>query len=201
MGVSTQSTWGVKKANHGSCHSDSKKRSWRYLQIPHPSTQGKRQASQPRLRREEWFHGGSHQGDRPRLRPWRPTRQGPLPQHPQVQDGQGAHDRLRGHVHWHVRLQRSQSCSPHGNTTQLKRVPDGCVICNLEGKIGDRGTIAKCSGDYATVVAHDEDRKRVKVRLPSGTKKWFKEECRATIGIVAGGGRIDKPLLKAGRAF
>merc|ERR1712021_278585 len=46
---------GVKKANHGSCHSDSKKRSWRYLQIPHPSTQGKRQASQPRLRREEWF--------------------------------------------------------------------------------------------------------------------------------------------------
>merc|ERR1712028_95424 len=45
-----------------------------------------------------------------------------------------------------------------GNTTQLKRVPDGCVICNLEGKIGDRGTIAKCSGDYATVVAHDEDR-------------------------------------------
>jgi len=41
----------------------------------------------------------------------------------------------------------------------------------------------------------------VQVRLPSGTKKWFKEECRATIGIVAGGGRIDKPLLKAGRAF
>merc|ERR1711865_448657 len=63
-----------------------------------------------------------------------------------------------------------------GNTTQLKRVPDGCVICNLEGKIGDRGTIAKCSGDYATVVAHDVDRKRVKVRLPSGTKKWFKED-------------------------
>jgi ribosomal protein L2 len=24
---------------------------------------------------------------------------------------------------------------------------------------------------------------------------------RATIGIVAGGGRIDKPLLKAGRAY
>ena len=52
-----------------------------------------------------------------------------------------------------------------GNTTQLKRVPDGCVICNLEGKIGDRGTIAKCSGDYATVVAHDEERKRVKVSI------------------------------------
>lgn len=86
-------------------------------------------------------------------------------------------------------------------TFPLSRVPDGCVICNLEAKVGDRGTIAKCSGDYATVVAHDVDRHRVKVRLPSGTKKWFKEECRCTIGIIAGGGRIDKPMLKAGRAF
>merc|ERR1711918_68560 len=28
-----------------------------------------------------------------------------------------------------------------------------------------------------------------------------KENCRCTVGIVAGGGRVDKPLLKAGRAF
>ena len=25
--------------------------------------------------------------------------------------------------------------------------------------------------------------------------------CRAVVGVVAGGGRIDKPLLKAGRAY
>merc|ERR1712228_752635 len=25
--------------------------------------------------------------------------------------------------------------------------------------------------------------------------------CRATVGVIAGGGRIDKPLLKAGRAY
>merc|ERR1712225_38545 len=67
-----------------------------------------------------------------------------------------------------------------GNTVPLARVPDGAVVCNLEAKIGDRG---------------------VKVRLPSGTKKWYKESCRCTIGIVAGGGRIDKPMLKAGRAY
>jgi len=88
-----------------------------------------------------------------------------------------------------------------GNTVPLSRVPDGAVVCNLEAKIGDRGVIAKCSGDYATVVAHDVERSRVKVRLPSGTKKWYKESCRCTIGIVAGGGRVDKPMLKAGRAF
>eukprot|EP00658_Telonema_sp_P-2_P045952 TRINITY_DN33_c0_g1_i6.p1 TRINITY_DN33_c0_g1~~TRINITY_DN33_c0_g1_i6.p1 ORF type:complete len:213 (+),score=59.54 TRINITY_DN33_c0_g1_i6:60-698(+) len=62
-----------------------------------------------------------------------------------------------------------------GNVVPLSRVPDGCVICNLEAKTGDRGVIAKCSGDYATVVAHDVDRHRVKVRLPSGTKKWYKD--------------------------
>merc|ERR1712196_611492 len=88
-----------------------------------------------------------------------------------------------------------------GNVVPLSRVPDGCVICNLEAKVGDRGNIAKCSGDYATIVAHDADRKRVKVRLPSGTKKWYKEECRCMVGIVAGGGRVDKPMLKAGRSY
>ena len=25
--------------------------------------------------------------------------------------------------------------------------------------------------------------------------------CRAVVGVVAGGGRIDKPMLKAGRAY
>merc|ERR1712195_206166 len=84
---------------------------------------------------------------------------------------------------------------------QMSAAEHAKLKSTLSGRKRTRLTIAKCSGDYATVVAHDEDRKRVKVRLPSGTKKWFKEECRATIGIVAGGGRIDKPLLKAGRAF
>merc|ERR1712193_63232 len=32
-------------------------------------------------------------------------------------------------------------------------------------------------------------------------KKVLDSRCRATVGVVAGGGRIDKPLLKAGRAY
>ena len=35
----------------------------------------------------------------------------------------------------------------------------------------------------------------------SGTKKVIPSANRATVGIVAGGGRIDKPMLKAGRAY
>ena len=37
--------------------------------------------------------------------------------------------------------------------------------------------------------------------MPSGQRKTVPDSCRATIGTVAGGQRIDKPMLKAGRAF
>jgi large subunit ribosomal protein L8e len=32
--------------------------------------------------------------------------------------------------------------------------------------------------------------------MPSGAKKAVNNECRAMVGIIAGGGRTDKPLLK-----
>ena len=34
--------------------------------------------------------------------------------------------------------------------------------------------------------------------MPSGERKTVLAECRAMIGVVAGGGRIDKPILKEG---
>jgi large subunit ribosomal protein L8e len=39
-----------------------------------------------------------------------------------------------------------------------------------------------------------------RVKLPSGAKKLIPSTCRAMVGLVAGGGRVEKPLLKAGRA-
>ncbi|KAH8050728.1 hypothetical protein JL721_11302 [Aureococcus anophagefferens] len=59
---------------------------------------------------------------------------------------------------------------------------------------------ARCARD-AAAVTHDEDHGTTKLRLPSGGKKTVKSVCRAMIGIVAGGGRTDKPMLKAGRAY
>ena len=38
-------------------------------------------------------------------------------------------------------------------------------------KTGDRGTLARASGDYAIVVAHNPDAGITRVKLPSGTKK------------------------------
>merc|ERR1711988_509662 len=42
---------------------------------------------------------------------------------------------------------------------------------------------------------------KTRLRMPSGQKKTVTSHARAVVGIVAGGGRIDKPMLKAGRAF
>ena len=55
--------------------------------------------------------------------------------------------------------------------------------------------------ELAVVVSHDDDKGTTRLRLPSGGKKTVKSNVRAQIGVVAGGGRTDKPLLKAGRAY
>jgi len=88
-----------------------------------------------------------------------------------------------------------------GNVLPVGQMPEGTIICNLEEKPGDRGKLARASGNYATVVAHNPDTGKTRVKLPSGAKKVLTSANRAMIGIVAGGGRIDKPILKAGRAF
>ena len=88
-----------------------------------------------------------------------------------------------------------------GNVLPVSACPEGTIICNVEEKVGDRGALARTSGNYATVIGHSPEENKTRIRLPSGAKKTVAGGARATIGIVAGGGRIDKPLLKAGRAF
>jgi large subunit ribosomal protein L8e len=88
-----------------------------------------------------------------------------------------------------------------GNVIPLGQMPEGTVVCNVEEKKGDRGSIARTSGNYCTVVAHNRDTQRTKISLPSGAKRTVPSDNRATVGIVAGGGRLDKPMLKAGAAY
>jgi large subunit ribosomal protein L8e len=88
-----------------------------------------------------------------------------------------------------------------GNVLPLTTLPEGTIISNVEERPGDRGKLARASGDYATIVSHNADTNRTRIRLPSGAKKIVQSDCRAMIGIVAGGGRVDKPVMKAGRAF
>jgi large subunit ribosomal protein L8e len=87
-----------------------------------------------------------------------------------------------------------------GNILPLASMPEGTVVTNVEEKSGDRGALGRTSGNYVTVIGHNPEDGKTRVKLPSGAKKVIKNTARGMVGIVAGGGRTDKPLLKAGRA-
>ena len=55
-----------------------------------------------------------------------------------------------------------------GNVMPIGQMPEGTIISNLEEKTGDRGRIARASGNCAVVIAHNPDTKRTRVKLPSG---------------------------------
>lgn len=86
-----------------------------------------------------------------------------------------------------------------GNILPMGKIPEGTMICNIELRPGDGGKITKSSGTYATVVTHTPQGTIIK--LPSGKTRYVDDHCRATVGIVAGAGRPDKPFLKAGQKF
>ena len=69
-----------------------------------------------------------------------------------------------------------------GNILPVGQMPEGTVICCMEEKTGDRGRIARASGNYATVVSHNPDSKKSRVRLPSGAKKVIPSANRAMVG-------------------
>jgi len=88
-----------------------------------------------------------------------------------------------------------------GNVLPVGRIPEGTTICNVEGNPGDRGKFARSSGTTAIVIGHSDDFTKTRIRLPSGARKTLAGGSRAMIGLVAAGGRTDKPILKAGNQF
>jgi large subunit ribosomal protein L2 len=83
-----------------------------------------------------------------------------------------------------------------GNVLPVGEVPEGVPIHNIETQPSSGGELVRASGTYAFVVTHEQD--GVRIKLPSGEFKKLDTRCRATIGKVAGGGRKDKPFVKAG---
>jgi len=88
-----------------------------------------------------------------------------------------------------------------GNILPVNQMPEGTVLSNVESKVGDRGAFARASGTSSIIIGHSEDGKKTRVRLPSGVRKAIPGTCRGMVGIVAGGGRTEKPILKAGNAY
>lgn len=86
-----------------------------------------------------------------------------------------------------------------GNTLPLSKIPEGSYIHNIEATPGDGGKFVRASGVFAKVASQRNG--KVVVVLPSKKEKMFSGDCRATVGVVAGGGRTEKPFGKAGTKF
>lgn len=86
-----------------------------------------------------------------------------------------------------------------GNTLSLKNIPEGVSVYNIEITPGGGGKLVRSSGVGARIMTKTKD--KVLVKLPSGKQKQLNPKSKATIGVVAGSGRTEKPFLKAGYKF
>jgi large subunit ribosomal protein L2 len=84
-----------------------------------------------------------------------------------------------------------------GSLLPLAEIPDGTLVSNLEVHPFDGGRLVRAAGTSALVVAHSG--REVTVQLPSGVFKIFLAACRAQVGSIAGGGRGERPFIKAGK--
>ncbi|MFH0712143.1 MAG: 50S ribosomal protein L2 [archaeon] len=86
-----------------------------------------------------------------------------------------------------------------GDVARLGDLKSGTEIFNIEHNPKDGGKFVRTGGNFATIMVREGD--VVKVMLPSKNVKKFNVDCRATVGRAAGDGRLDKPILKAGKQF
>ena len=97
--------------------------------------------------------------------------------------------------HGHVRL--GVECA-RGGDARFELESCESVMIEIEES---RGKSEKAGGTSAIVVSHSTDARETETRPPSGQRRILSERGRATIGIVADGGHVEKPMLKAGHAF
>jgi large subunit ribosomal protein L2 len=115
-------------------------------------------------------------------------------------NGKTCHTVVPEGVHTSQKIQMGGKASVEvGNILPVCKIPEGTMVCNLELHPGDGGKLSRSSGAYATIVEHTPQGTMIK--LPSGKTKYLNDHCRATIGVVSGAGRTEKPFLKAGAKF
>ena len=82
-----------------------------------------------------------------------------------------------------------------GNCMQLKNIPVGIIISNVELKPKKGAQLARSAGSFATIV--NKDSGKVSIKLRSGEVRMVEGECKATIGVVS---NVDKKNVKLGKA-
>ena len=86
------------------------------------------------------------------------------------------------------------------NTRQLKDIPDGFTVFNLEVTPWTKAKLVRSAGSYATVTWKDEESWLVYIKLQSWEVRKFDEKCWATIGVVGNEEHKNIVIGKAGRA-
>ncbi|CAA7615548.1 50S ribosomal subunit protein L2 [Magnetospirillum sp. LM-5] len=84
-----------------------------------------------------------------------------------------------------------------GNALQLKNIPVGTVVHNVELKVGKGGQIARSAGTFVQLVGKDQG--YAQLRLSSGELRIVRAECMATIGAVSNPDQQNVSIGKAGR--
>ena len=82
-----------------------------------------------------------------------------------------------------------------GNCCELRNMPEGTIVHNVELKPGKGGQMARSAGCSAQILGIEE--KYVTLRLQSGEVRKVLGECRATVGVV---GNEDYNLVNIGKA-
>jgi len=78
---------------------------------------------------------------------------------------------------------------------QLKHIPSGQFVHNVELYPGKGAQMARSAGAGVQVMAHDEG--LVTLKMPSGEVRMVQENCLATIGVV---GNKQHELVSSGKA-
>ena len=82
-----------------------------------------------------------------------------------------------------------------GNCCELRNMPEGTIVHNVELKPGKGGQMARSAGCSTQILGIEE--KYVTLRLQSGEVRKVLGECRATVGVV---GNEDYNLVNIGKA-
>ena len=87
----------------------------------------------------------------------------------------------------------------HGSIVELGNAPVKTHVYNIESRPGDGGVFIKSAGNSGVVSKVVGE--VVFVMMPSKQEKGFNKKCRAIVGVVAGAGRLDKPIVRAGKNY